>query len=101
MQDLVTHPHVINFRCERRQTPDGNMVTAPLPAGLDGHFGPELRRFALAQYYQGQTTVSRLVTLLRNLDIFVSKRQITRLLNAGRTISSPRLARSACGAIER
>jgi hypothetical protein len=38
---------VVNFRCERWRAPDGGMVTAPLPAGIDGHFGPELRRFVL------------------------------------------------------
>jgi len=58
-------------------------VTAPLPAGIDGHFGPELRRFVLAQYHQGQMTVPRLVTLLRSLGIFISKRQVVRLLNTG------------------
>jgi hypothetical protein len=41
VQDLVIRPHVVNFRCERWQAPDGGMVTAPLPAGIDGHFGPE------------------------------------------------------------
>jgi hypothetical protein len=56
VQDLVIRPHVVNFRCERWQTPDGDMVTAPLPAGIDGHFGPELRRSVLAQYHQGQMT---------------------------------------------
>jgi Transposase IS66 family len=55
-------------------------MTAPLPAGIDGHFGPQLRRFVLAQYHQGQTTVPRLVTLLRTLGIFISKRQVVRLL---------------------
>src|SRR5215470_6982795 len=83
VQDLIIHPHVINFRCERWQTPDGDMVTAPLPAGIFGHFGPELRRFVLAQYHQGQMTVPRLVTLPRSLGIFISKRQVVRLLNAG------------------
>ena len=83
VQDLVIRPHVVNFRCERWQTPDGAMVTAPLPAGINGHFGPELRRFVLAQYHQGQMTVPRLVTLLRNLGIFISKRQVIRLLIAG------------------
>jgi hypothetical protein len=29
-QDLLTHPHVINFRRERWQTPDGDMIAAPL-----------------------------------------------------------------------
>ena len=80
MQDLVIRPHVVNFRCERWQTPDGGTMTAPLPAGINGHFGPQLRRFVLAQYHQGQMTVPRLVTLLRSLGIFISKRQVVRLL---------------------
>jgi transposase IS66 family protein len=83
VQDLVIRPHVVNFRCERWQTPNGEMMTAPLPAGIDGHFGPKLRRFVLAQYHQGQMTVPRLVTLLRGLGIFISKRQVVRLLIEG------------------
>ena len=83
VQDLVIHPHVVNFRCERWQMPDGSMMTAALPTGIDGHFGPQLRRFVLAQYHQGQTTVPRLVTLLRSLGIFISKRQVLRLLIEG------------------
>ena len=39
VQDLVIRPHVVDFRCERWQTPDGNTMTAPLPAGIHGHFG--------------------------------------------------------------
>src|SRR6266446_3932117 len=54
VQDLVIRSHVVNFRCERWQTPDGTTTTAPLPAGINGHFGPELRRFVVAQYHQGQ-----------------------------------------------
>jgi hypothetical protein len=83
VQDLVIRPHVVNFRCERWQTPDGDMVTAPLPAGISGHFGPDLRRFVLAQYHQGQMTVPRLVTLLRSLGILISKRKVQRLLIDG------------------
>ena len=49
VQDLVIRSHVVNFRRERWQKPDGDMMTAPLPAGISGHFGPELRRFVLAQ----------------------------------------------------
>jgi hypothetical protein len=36
VQDLVIRPQVVNLRCERWQTPDGQMMTAPLPAGIDG-----------------------------------------------------------------
>ena len=83
VQDLVIRARVVNFRRERWQTPDGEVMTAPLPAGIDGHFGPQLRRFVLAQYHQVQTTVPRLVTLLRSLGIFISKRQMVRLLIEG------------------
>jgi hypothetical protein len=62
---LVLHSHVIDFQCKNWLTPDGKVITAPLPEGFDGHFGPELRRFVLALYHQGQTAVLRLVTLLR------------------------------------
>jgi hypothetical protein len=80
IQDLVLRPVAIRFRRERWETPDGRTVVAPLPTGIDGHFGPELRRFVLAQYHQGQVTVPRLVTLLAAIGIAVSKRQIVRLL---------------------
>ena len=83
VQDLVLHPHVVDFQCERWQTADGKVMTAPLPAGYDRHFGPQLRRFVLAQYYQGQTTVPRLVTLLHELGIDISQREVVRLLTAG------------------
>jgi Transposase IS66 family len=83
VQDLVIRRHVVDFRRERWLTADGRMMTAPLPAGIDGHFGPQLRRFVLAQYHQGQVTVPRLFTLLRTLGILISKRQVVRLLNDG------------------
>jgi Transposase IS66 family len=81
VQDLVLRPHVIRLRRERWLTPDGQTVTAPMPAGIVGHFGPELRRFVLFQYHQGQVTVPRLVAQLRAIGIAISKRQVVRLLN--------------------
>ncbi len=47
---------------------------------IDGHFGPELRRFVLMQYYQGQSTLPRLATFLRSVGVAISKRQLQRLL---------------------
>jgi transposase IS66 family protein len=83
VQDLVLRPHVVRLRRERWLTPDGRTVVAPVPAGITGHFGPELRRFVLAQYHQGQVTVPRLVAQLRAIGILISKRQLVRLLNRG------------------
>jgi len=56
------------------------MIVAPLPGGIRGHFGPELRRFVLMQHHQGQVTVKRLVTLLQAVGASISKRQVMRLL---------------------
>jgi hypothetical protein len=82
IQDLVVRAVAIRFQRERWLTPDGRTIVAALPDGIDGHFGPELRRFVLAQYHQGQTTIPRLVALLDAIGIDVSKRQVVRLLIA-------------------
>jgi hypothetical protein len=80
VQDLVLRARCIRYRRERWLTPDGQLVVAPLPGGVDGHFGPELRRFVLAQYHQGQVTLPRLVAQLRAVGLAISTRQVMRLL---------------------
>jgi transposase IS66 family protein len=83
VQDLVLRARCIRYRRERWLTPDGQLIVAPLPSGVDGHFGPELRRFVLAQYHQGQVTVPRLVAQLRAIGLAISTRQVMRLLIEG------------------
>jgi hypothetical protein len=83
VQDLVLRARTIRYRRERWITPDGRTVIAPLPAGVSSHFGPELRRFVLAQYHQGQVTVPRLVAQLNAIGVRISKRQVMRLLLGG------------------
>ena len=83
VQDLVLRARCIRYRRERWLTPAGQLVVAPLPGGVDGHFGPELRRFALTQYHQGQVTVPRLVAQLRAVGLAISPRQVMRLLIDG------------------
>ena len=83
VQELVLTARVVRYRRERWLTPDGETIVAPLPDGIRGHFGPELRRFVLMQYHQGQLTVERLLTLLQAVGISISKRQVMRLLIDG------------------
>jgi hypothetical protein len=80
MQDLMITARAVHYRRERWLTPAGEMIVAPLPSGIRGHFGPELRRFVLMQYHQGQVTVERLVTMLQAFGVSISKRQVMRLL---------------------
>src|SRR5258707_11725682 len=82
VQDLMIRPLVVDFQRERWQQPDGKMLTAPLPVGISGHFGPELRRFVLTLYHQGQVTMPRLLALLQAIGIDISKRHLVRLLIA-------------------
>ena len=80
VQELVLTVHAIRYRRERWVTPDGQTIIAPLPEGTEGHFGPDLRRFVLMQYHQGQTTLPRLTALLQSVGLAISKREVERLL---------------------
>src|ERR671919_1644929 len=83
VQDLRLEARVIRYRRQRWLTPDGRTLVAPLPGGVQGHFGPELRRFVLLQHHQGQVTAERITALLASLGVAISKRQVVRLLTTG------------------
>jgi hypothetical protein len=80
----VITARAVRYRRERWLTPGGETLVAPLPEGVHGHFGAELRRFVLMQHHQGQVTVERLVTLLQAIGVSISKREVMRLLIAGK-----------------
>jgi hypothetical protein len=82
VRELRLSAEVIRYRRERWATPSGESVVAPLPPGIVGGFGPELRRFVLALYAQGQVTAERLKALLEGIGVEISKRQVVRLLSA-------------------
>jgi len=83
VQDLMIGARVVRYRRERWLTPDGETIVAPLPGGISGHFGPDLRRYVLMQYHQGQVTVERVVAQLQAIGVSISKRQVMRLLIDG------------------
>jgi hypothetical protein len=80
VQDLMISVRATCYQRERWITPDGRTILAPLPEGIAGHFGAELRRFVLMQYHQGQSTLPRLLAFLRSVGVSISKRQLQRLL---------------------
>lgn len=88
VQDLKLEARIIRYRRERWVTADGETLLAPLPAGLCGHFGPELVRFVLLQYHQGQVTVDRITTFLKGIGLVISKRQVLRFLSGDITAFS-------------
>ncbi|MER8530065.1 hypothetical protein [Mesorhizobium sp. M1272] len=80
VQDLTIGVRVVRYHRDPWRLPDGRIVVAPLPDGVDGHFGLELRRLVLSLYHQGQSTVERIVALLRDFGVSISKRQVVRIL---------------------
>lgn len=80
VRDVILRAEVVHYRREYWITPDGQSILAPLPAGVVGGFGPNLRRFCLMLHAQGQVTMERLSTLLNDIGIDISKRQVVRLL---------------------
>ena len=82
IRELRLSAELVRYRRERWLLPSGETVVAPLPAGIVGGFGPELRRFVLAAHTQGQVTTERLVALLNGIGVEISKRQVVRLLTS-------------------
>jgi hypothetical protein len=80
VRELVLYAEVVHYRREYWITPDGQSVLAPLPSGIVGGYGPKLRQFCLMLHTQGQVTTERLSTLLNDIGVEISKRQVVRLL---------------------
>src|SRR5918993_4456642 len=79
-RDLILTAEVVRYKRERWVTPEGTTITASLPPGVTGGFGPGVRRFCLALHTQGQVTTERLTDLLNGIGLAISKRQVVRLL---------------------
>jgi len=80
VRDLILKAELVHYRRECWLTPDGKTVLAPLPAGIMGGFGANLRRLCLMLHAQGQVTTGRLTILLNDIGVDISKRQVVRLL---------------------
>jgi hypothetical protein len=83
VRDLVLSAEVVRYRRECWVTPGGERLVAPLPAGVVGGWGANLRRFILACHFQGQVTTERLTALLNGIGVEISKRQVVRLISEG------------------
>lgn len=83
VQDLVLRAHNVCYRRARYRLPGGTYLTAPLPAQVEGHFGPTLRSYVLYQHYQNHVTQPLIHEELLELGVDISTGQIDRLLTEG------------------
>jgi regulator of replication initiation timing len=80
VRGLILKAELVHYRRECWVTPDGKTVLAPLPVGITGGYGANLKRRCLMLHAQGQVTMARLTTLLNDIGLDISKRQVVRLL---------------------
>jgi Transposase IS66 family len=83
VQDLVLRAHNTRYRLARWQLPNGEFVTARLPAQLRGHrYGTCLRSYVLYQHHHCQVTQPLLLEQLREWGIDISSGGLDALLSA-------------------
>ena len=83
VQDLVISVRTIRYLRPWYLTAEGNVVVAPLPPEIQGHFGPELVRFLLSQHYQCRVTMPLLHQQVQDFGGLISAGQISNLLTKG------------------
>jgi hypothetical protein len=83
VQDLRIEAHNICYQRLRYVLPDGTFRTAPLPAHVEGNFGPTLRTHVLYQHYQSHVTQPLIREELLERGIDISTGQIDHLLTEG------------------
>ena len=82
-RDLILRAELVHYRRECFVLPDGRVCVAPLPAGIRAGYGANVRRFCLMLHAAGQVTTRRLTTLLNDIGLSISRRQVVRLLTEG------------------
>ena len=81
VQDILIEPCNTRYRLARYRTPDGRLLTGPLPPHLQGtHFGPTLQSFILYQYHHQRVTQPLLLQQLREWEIDISSGQLNRII---------------------
>lgn len=81
VQGLTIKAHNICYRLKSYETPDGKYIAGKLPGRLKGkHFDPSLIRFILYQHYHCHVTQPLLLEQLHELDIDISKGQLSNIL---------------------
>lgn len=82
IQEILFERHNICFNIERFLDPaTGKLIEADIPAQYKGHeFGPTLRSFIVAQYFESDSTHSKIKNSLTSISVNISKSKINNIL---------------------
>jgi hypothetical protein len=86
VQDLLLQPEIIRFVREVWLVPrTGQTITAPLPDGYQGAFGPHIQALTLALGHAANISQPSLLTFFQDAGIVIGKGTIARWLRDDRT----------------
>jgi Transposase IS66 family len=89
VQDLMLRPETILFRRERYEAAStGQTYTAPLPAGYEGAFGPNLRASAVYLAYAANVSQPQIHRLFTSLGLQISHGYLGQLLTEQPTFAA-------------
>ena len=80
VQELKIETHTVRYRLETCIGSDGQELKGQLPISVHGHYGAQLKRYVLDQYYHQRVTQPLLLEHLHDLGIEISAGQLSRLL---------------------
>jgi hypothetical protein len=81
VQDILFRPENILFRKEKYYSPSQKQTyLAALPSGYQGQFGPGVRAWVLALYYEGGMSEPRILEVLQTVGMQISAGQLSDLL---------------------
>jgi len=82
IQEILFERHNICLNIERFYDPaTGKLIEAEIPAEYKGHeFGPTLRSFIVAQYFESDSTHFKIKNLLKGIDVDISNSKINSVL---------------------
>jgi hypothetical protein len=80
VQDLVIQSNNTVYERERWELPDGSYLTADLPKGVAGHYGPTIRAYVHHEHYECRVTEPQLLRALHSFGVLISAGQLSRLL---------------------
>ena len=86
VQELVIKQHNIRFRLQRWKTRSGDYITGKLPEHIKGHYGINLVRYILHQYYHADVTQPLIFEQLLEFGIDISSGQVNRIINENKDI---------------
>jgi hypothetical protein len=90
VQDLILHPEIIRFVREVWYLPStGATITAPLPDGYHGEFGPHIQALTLTLGHGANVSQPSLLTFFQDAGIAIGKGTIARWLRDHRTTWLP------------